>query len=293
MKKKISNLEKGQRADIGDLTIYRILPNRNSAAVGPFVFLDHIAPKVHLAHTNEKSRGTGEHPHRGIATLTYILHGEAEHFDSMGNNAIVKSGGIQWMKAGNGIIHDESLVPDPNDQQRLTHAFQFWINLPPKNKAESPQYIAVQADDVPKRILHSHAGWLKVIVGEYENLKSIIPGYSIQYIYHLHLEPGRQFSMNTKEGLEYAAFLPELGAMINGNNFSEGVLIEFERNEGEIEVTNTNETAMDILLFGGEPYSDPIVAQGPFVMNTQSEIPAAYNDYHAGKYGKINHALSN
>src|SRR5690349_20512103 len=108
MKKKVSFSTQGNRADIGDYAINRILPNRYADAVGPFVFLDHLLPVIHPADEETKVvNGTGAHPHRGIATLTYILHGEADHFDSRGNHARVASGGVQWMKAGNGIIHDE------------------------------------------------------------------------------------------------------------------------------------------------------------------------------------------
>ena len=144
MKKKTSFSTKGQRADIGDLTIYRRLANRYTDAVGPFVFLDHIAPKLHSSVINT---GTGAHPHRGIATLSYIIEGEDEHFDSAGNYAKVFSGGIQWMKAGNGIMHDETLNVDSRQKNNRTHAFQFWINLPSKNKAEKPEYLAVAFDN--------------------------------------------------------------------------------------------------------------------------------------------------
>ena len=96
MKKQISFSGKGSRADIGEITIFRILPNRYADAVGPFVFLDHIAPKI---HTSANKSGTGAHPHRGIATLTYVLNGEDQHADSAGNTATVYSGCVQWMKA--------------------------------------------------------------------------------------------------------------------------------------------------------------------------------------------------
>lgn len=175
MKKETSFSTKGQRADIGDLTIYRLLANRYTDAVGPFVFLDHIIPKVHSSSMNS---GTGGHPHRGIATLSYIIEGEDEHFDSAGNYAKVYSGGIQWMKAGNGIIHDETLNVDSQTGTNRTHAFQFWINLPSKNKAEKPEYLAIQSDEVPQKKLPNDSGWIKVIVGSYEDLNSKIPNYS-------------------------------------------------------------------------------------------------------------------
>ena len=93
-----------------------------------------------------------------------------------------------------------------------------------------------------------------------------------------------------EKGLEYAAFLPLTNAVINDNEFHKGEFIEFDRNEGTIEINNNSEVASDIILFGGERYTEPIVAQGPFVMNTQTEIAGAYKDFHAGKYGDINYS---
>src|SRR6266705_2697857 len=106
------------------MTIYRMLPNRYADAVGPFVFLDHIGPTKHAANEAIQKNGNGAHPHRGIATLTYLLNGEEEHFDSQGNYGKINSGGIQWMKAGNGIVHDGNFNVDPNTNDRLTHGFQ-------------------------------------------------------------------------------------------------------------------------------------------------------------------------
>ena len=287
MKKKISFSSRGGRADIGGLVIHRILPNRYADAVGPFVFLDHLVPVEHSADKPRMKAGGGAHPHRGIATLTYVLQGEGEHFDSRGNYAKVFSGGVQWMKAGNGIIHDETMNPEIHTGNPRMHGFQFWINLPAEIKKEEPAYLSVNANEVPQMQLSEDRGWLKVIVGAYEQLVSKIPGYSRQYLYHIHLNAGKQFSLLTEKGLEYAAFLPVHDAIINDIKFTAGDFIEFDREEGTIEINNTSESAGDIILFGGEKYNEPIVAQGPFVMNTFHEISEAYNDFYAGKYGKI------
>jgi Pirin-related protein len=284
MKKKISLSTNGQRADIGDLTIYRILANKYTEAIGPFIFLDHIIPKGHSGFTNS---GTGAHPHRGIATLSYIIEGEDEHFDSAGNYAKVHSGGIQWMKAGNGIIHDETLNVDSQTKSNQTHAFQFWINLPSKNKAEKPEYLAIQSNEVPNKPLPNDSGWIKNIAGSYEDLSSVIPNYSQQFLYHIHLESGKKFTISIDEKIEVAAFLPTKNAIVNDVEFQSGEFIEFDRIAGELTFENSLPEATDIILFGGEPYTEPIVAEGPFVMNTESEITAAYRDFHAGKYGKI------
>lgn len=290
MKKKISFSGKGQRANIGKMTIHRMLPNRYTNAVGPFVFLDHMGP---LILTKEMRAGTGAHPHRGIATLTYVLSGEGEHFDSAGNHSIVRSGGIQWMKAGSGIIHDETPNPDSGTENTYMHGFQFWINLPSKIKTEKPEYMGIQANEVPKSVLPDSSGWLKVIVGSYERLKSKIPNYSEQFLYHILLKSNQLFSVSFPEKTEVAAFLPTQNAILNDTELPAGEFIAFDREAGEVEIKNTSKEAIDILLFGGEHYDEPIVAMGPFVMNTEHEISQAYNDFYAGKYGEIDYSVKN
>jgi redox-sensitive bicupin YhaK (pirin superfamily) len=286
MKKKSSFSTQGQRADIGDLVIYRMLANRYADAVGPFVFLDHIAPKL---QTKINKEGTGAHPHRGIATLSYIINGEDEHFDSAGNYAMVHSGGVQWMNAGNGIIHDETLNFDSRTDSKLTHAFQFWINLPSKIKAEKPSYIAIEGNEVPVKTLPDGRGWIKVIVGSFEELSSVIPNYSEQFLYHIHLEPGASFTIDFADKLEVAAFLPILPSLINDEKFNGGDFVEFDRKAGSLELINDNPKACDYLLFGGEAYLEPIIAEGPFIMNAESEITQAYRDFHNGVYGEIDY----
>src|SRR5205085_5479614 len=233
-KKKISFSTQGYRADIGKISIHRMLPNRYADAVGPFVFLDHIGPTIHAANEPIQKNGNGAHPHRGIATLTYLLNGEEEHFDSKGNYGKINSGGIQWMKAGNGIIHDGNFHVDPQTNELLTHGFQFWINLPSKNKAEAPQHLAIQANEVPQHNLSDNRGWIKVIVGAYENMTSKIPTYTKQFLYHIHLETGKQFSLTSENGLEYA-LLSLHDAVINDTRFEKANFIEFDRHEGTIE----------------------------------------------------------
>lgn len=291
MKRKISFTTKGKRADIGAYKIIRLLPTSNLPSVGPFVFLDHVPPVKHLPDEPLKVvDGSGAHPHRGIATLTYILNGEADHHDSKGHNAIVHSGGAQWMKAGNGIIHDEAMNVDSETNDLLTHAFQFWINLPSKQKTESPEYLPVQADEIPKKLLGDNAGWIKIIAGNFEEMVSRIPSYSKQFLYHIHLEMGKQFVLAAEKDVEYAAFLPLHDAVINDIPIRKEELMSFDVNEGDIEIRNNTNAPIDVILFGGEKYNEPIVFGGPFVMNSEKEVAQAYEDFHAGKYGKIIYA---
>lgn len=285
MKKETSFSTKGSSAAVGPLSIQRMLPNRYASQIGPFVFLDYVLP---TAKETISTRGPGAHPHRGIATLTYILRGELEHFDSAGNEAEIRSGGVQWMNSGSGIIHDENLNSDSQTDSKFIEGFQFWINLPAKNKVEKPEHIAVQANEVPIKILPDEVGWLKVIVGNYGNLSSAIPNYSVQFLYHIQLKTGKQFSIEFDNEIEVAALLLSQNVTLNETEFQAGEFVEFDKVAGEIEIKNTSTETIDILLFGGEQYPEPIVAEGPFVMNSQQEIITAYRDFYAGKYGVIN-----
>lgn len=284
MKKTTSFSTRGNSTSVGPISIQRMLPNRYADKVGPFVFLDYVVPVIKEKITKN---GMGAHPHRGIATLTYILQGEVEHFDSAGNKGKIYSGGAQWMKAGNGIIHDENLNYDSRSESKYVQGFQFWINLPAKNKAERPAHIAVQADELPKKELPNESGWLKVVVGNYEELSSKIPNYSTQFLYHIQLQADKQFSLGIEDKIEVAAFLPAQNVILNDTEFQAGEFIEFDKVAGEIEIKNTSLITIDILLFGGEEYTEAVVAEGPFVMNSQAEIATAYRDFYAGKYGEI------
>ena len=287
MKKGITMSGRGQRADIGETAIFRILPNRWVRSVGPFVFLDYIFPQIN--DQSLQTPGKGAHPHRGIATLSYILQGENKHFDSAGHFAKVGPGGIQWMKAGKGIIHYETLLPNPASDSRIIEGFQCWINLPGKHKSENPEWLAIQAEDVPKKDLAHGAGSIKIIAGRYKELQSIIPEFSDQFFYHIQLNAGGHFTMDTKDPFEYGLFLPDHEALINETDVSAGVFILFANDNGKIEISNPNDYIIDILIFGGAPYNEPIVAEGPFVMNTREELAEAYQDFYLGKYGEIDY----
>lgn len=277
--KKIAFSWSGQRADIGDIVIYRMLPNRYTQAVGPFVFLDHLAPAI---HTKSDKNDTGAHPHRGIATFSYLFSGENEHFDSLGNHQRVRNGGIQWMKAGNGIVHDEKIHPAENEK---VHGVQFWINLPSAIKAETPDYRAIQPEDIP--VVQLNEAKIKVLLGQYEDKRAEIPVFNGEFLLHVEIIPGKEWQITTKEGIEYGALLPTSDAIINETTFSAGDFIEFDRNGGSIQIKNNHSQSLHLLLFGGDPYTEPIVADGPFVMNSHAEIGLAYREFFAGKYGSI------
>ncbi|ETZ23021.1 hypothetical protein [Pedobacter sp. V48] len=118
-------------------------------------------------------------------------------------------------------------------------------------KAEKPEYLAIEGNDVPYKALADGKGWIKVIAGAFEDLTSLIPNYSEQFLYHIHLEPGMVFSIDPADKLEVAIYLPEQPAIINDEKFNAGDFIEYDRNAGTIELNNENQEACDFILFGG------------------------------------------
>ncbi len=290
MNRNIEFTYRGRKGSIGEMTIMHMLPNSRMQSVGPFVIADLMRRMHFKARPPKMPDGHGAHPHRGIATFTYLLHGEIEHFDSRGHHGIVADGGGQWMNAGNGIIHDENFSQAFQKSGGPLLGVQFWINLPAKEKGGAPDYMAVQDADLPKIELTGGAGIFKIVVGSYEGQTSRIKTFSRQFLYHIRLMPGKTFTMRTQHGLEYAVLLAGGSATINGSDLKEADFAVFGQEGDSISCSNNGDATADILIFGGEPYSEPIAAHGPFVMNTETEIMEAYADYRVGKYGKVDHS---
>jgi redox-sensitive bicupin YhaK (pirin superfamily) len=285
MIKAIKHIDGGSNSAVGDYLVNRLLPEHDVQAVGPIVFLDHLYPTEVKSDASTSPDGSFAHPHRGIATFSYVFEGGLSHYDSQGNFNQIGAGGIQWMKAGRGIIHDE--LPYAVTPDRKFHSLQFWINLPSAIKQEAPDYMAVQAADVPEVELPGNNGKLRVLLGDFGCTSSLVKTYSPQFIYHLKLNPKSAYHLPVKTGMEYAAFVPSEEVFINGDAVGKSKITIFEDGGDEIEFRNPNIAVANVLVFGGAPYGEAIVSRGPFVMNTHGEIATAYRDFFDGKYGHI------
>ncbi len=274
---------------LGPLDIVRALPNRATQGVGPVIFLDHVLEKSFAPNELPTPDGSFAHPHRGIATFSYLLQGEIMHFDSNGGHGLVKAGGVQWMNAGNGIIHDEMMPAEFRELGGDFHALQFWVNLPSKQKAEDPGYMPVSSDDLPVISLADGDVTLKVLLGEYQGEKSPIPTFSEQFIWHIQIKPGAELILPTITGHEYAAYLPAGRAIVNHGEASAKQFLLFGEDGDTIKIENPTREGLNLFLFGGEPYWEAMVSHGPFVMNSSAEIHQAYADHRAGKYGQIDY----
>ncbi len=294
MKKKIVFQYAGQSEKMGFMSIKRSLPNRFVDTVGHFTFLDQMPYQANDTEWLQKELnaivpGSFAHPHRGIATVSYIIKGTVEHFDSAGNHGIVQDGGIQWMKAGNGIIHDEIIHVNKDSAITEQLGLQFWMNLPAKNKAEKPEYLSLQAQEIPEILLPENKGKIKVLIGELDGSESKIPTYAKSFLYHLELNGGKSHAISIDKNDESAIALIRGEAEVSNTEIKSNDLIVFDKVGDVIEIENKGNESIDVMVFGGAPYTEPIVFGGPYVMNTQAEITQANTDYYAGKYGTIDY----
>lgn len=272
---------------IGPFTIARAIPNPAVPFVGPILLLDHLPPRMIAPGEISDPDGSFAHPHRGIATFSYVLEGALTHVDSSGGHGTITAGGVQWMKAGNGIVHDERIAADLQNQGGRLHSFQFWINLPARHKAEPAEYMPVPAADLPVVPLPGGRAHLKVLLGKYDGAASPIPTFAEEFIWHVRVEPLGSAGVTLSTGLPVAGFLPGQSANVSGAKVAAHRLFVLGDQGAEIEIANPSSDALDVLLFGGAPIAEPIAMRGPFVMNTEAELAEAFREYRAGKYGRI------
>jgi redox-sensitive bicupin YhaK (pirin superfamily) len=277
----------GRNAKVGDFLANRLLPGGHCHKVGPFVLLDHLYPAIQKSRVSDPGARLNAHPHRGIATLTYSLSGSVQHFDSCNHKAIVDEGGAHWMKAGKGIVHQERPAPEFQRRGGILHTLQFWINLPSINKKEDPEYLAITSADIPEAQLPDNAGSFRVVLGQSGELTSPVKTFLNEFNYHIRLNPKSSFSYVLKPDLEYAVFVPAKEIHVNGVVTGKSHLLVLTGDCEAIHLYNPDIAVAHAFIFGGSEYREPIVAEGPFVMNSRAEIIQAYDDFFEGRYGSI------
>lgn len=222
-----------------------------------------------------------KHPHRGMETVTYIIDGVLEHYDSEGNGGRLEKGDIQWMTAGSGVIHLES--PPAGE---TVHSLQLWVNLPSDKKMTQPRTQQLQAADVPVR--KEDGVFVRVYSGSSGGQTSSVQNYAPITMLEMVLEPGASFFQELPETYNGFLYILEGSGMFGGNE-REGVngqvlwLGSGQGTEG-ISLRAGSAGSLRLLLYAGEPLKEPVVARGPFVMNTEREITQAFSDYRNGTF---------
>jgi redox-sensitive bicupin YhaK (pirin superfamily) len=252
--------------------------------VSPFLLLDYAGP-ADFAPT-KKPRGVGEHPHRGFETVTIVYRGEVEHRDSTGKGGLIGPGDVQWMTAAAGILHEEFHSDAFTRKGGTLEMVQLWVNLPKRDKDAAPGYQTLLDKDIPSVNLTGEAGNLRVIAGEYAGKRGPARTFTPINIWHLWLRQGGATSLTLPEGHTVGVVVLRGNVRINGGDPArEAQFVLLDRNGGEFTLDADSDAS--VLIVSGEPIDEPVVMQGPFVMNTVGEIKQAMMDFQSGKFGRI------
>lgn len=279
--RKIKNLHAAVFSPIADLDTYRAMPTPSIDQLDPFLFLNHHGPQVYGPNNN--GLPFGPHPHRGFETLTYIFKGDIVHWDSSGAKSVIKEGGIQWMTAGSGLIHSEVSSEEFKKKGGEEEVLQLWLNLPAKYKMTPPKYTGATKDDIPHIKEDGGNVVVNLISGNWGSSKGPVDSLTGLRMTSMNLISEGKLTIDVPEDHQILFYIVKGSVHINGQTAKMHQLVEFKIEKGNLEIKALEDS---LLIFGhGKPFNEPIVAHGPFVMNSQQEIKQAFEDYQSGKMG--------
>lgn len=284
--REVAELLPAQRAVEGDgFVVRRPFPTIARSYVDPFLLWDHMGP---VEHGPGEGVGTPHHPHRGFETVTYLLQGELEHRDSLGNHGFLGEGDTQWMTAGRGVIHKEGPSEAFKARGGTLHGLQLWVNLPAAEKMRPASYQDIRATEVAV-VEPSDGVTARVIAGEAFGVQG--PGRTVTPINYVHLTlaPGSVARTAVPADHNVVAY-PLVGSFsvpsARGDDVvvPEAVMAIFAPGD-QVELHGPADgAAAEVILLTGEPLNEPVVREGPFVMNTRAELLQAFEDYSAGRF---------
>jgi len=285
-RRKCTQIVRGQHAiDGAGVHLRRVLGLRTVKDFDPFLMLDGFDstdPKDYI-------KGFPWHPHRGIETVTYLLQGEIEHGDSLGNKGFIRDLQCQWMTAGSGIIHQEM----PMASERMLGC-QLWINLPQKEKMTQPAYRDIKKEDVS--LIQEANATVRVLSGNYSNRHGTVKGeyIKVQYL-DVALEPDSIWRYQATSN-DQTLFL----YLIDGTLAADEALVDFEEKACAILMSASSSKDSDydevlvkagnkgarFFLIAGKPLNEPVAWGGPIVMNTKEELDEAFRELDNGTFIK-------
>jgi hypothetical protein len=276
----IRRLHAAQRDDIGELTTRRPLPGPALEQIDPFLFLNHHGPQVYPPRNG--GLPFGPHPHRGFETVTFIVDGELAHRDSAGHESVIRAGGVQWMTAGRGIVHAE-LSPDAfrRDGGPL-EILQLWVNLPARLKMSPPAYTGLQRESIPALPTADGRGRVNLIAGHWGGADGPVRSLTGVFMSTVELAAGGRVAFDGTEGRGVFLYVVRGSVEVGGQPVPRFTLAELDDDGDRVELHAADGA---LLLFGhAAPTREPVVAHGPFVMNTREQIAQAIRDYQAGLF---------
>lgn len=268
------------RDDIGDLVTRRPVPGPGLDQMDPFLFLNHHGPQTYPP--NNRGLPFGPHPHRGFETVTFILDGELAHNDSAGGESIIRAGGIQWMTAGSGLIHAELSPAAFKREGGPMEILQLWVNLPSRLKMTKPDYVGLQAADIPTFTTDGGRVTVEPVSGRWGDVTAPIQSLIDIQLAVLKFGPGGVFEAPVARGRTVFLYVVAGSIAVGGAPVETWNLIAL----GDGDAVRMEATSDAVVLLGhADPIGEPVASHGPFVMNTREEIVQAIADYNAGKFG--------
>lgn len=252
--------------------------------LSPFLLLDYAAP--YEFPPGHGKRGVGAHPHKGFETVTVAYQGELEHRDSSGGGGTIGPGDVQWMTAGNGIVHEEFHSGNFTRTGGTLQMVQLWVNLRAKDKRAAPGYQTLLNGQIPTVPLSQDAGTARIIAGGFDHEKGPARTFTPINLWDLQLNAGKSAELPLPEGHSTALLVLSGEVTVNDEQTArEGDLAIFTREGSGLRVKATGNAKL--LVMSGEPIPEPVVGHGPFVMNSRTEIQQAFEQYQLGQMGKL------
>jgi redox-sensitive bicupin YhaK (pirin superfamily) len=261
-------------SDGAGVRMTRLLGTPQAQMFDPFLMLDHF----NSGDAADYMAGFPDHPHRGFQTVTYMLEGRMRHKDNTGREGVIAPGGVQWMKAGRGVVHSEM----PEQTEGHMRGFQLWVNLPAAEKMSAPDYQEFDAGEIP--VEHRDGGVeLKVIAGRTSRgLAGPVAGGAAEALYFdVTIPAGARLDEPLARELNAMIVVFEGAVGVAGQRVA-AISAAFLGGGDAIELTA--ETDARLLVIAGKPLKEPVAWGGPFVMNTREEVAAAFDDFRAGRF---------
>jgi redox-sensitive bicupin YhaK (pirin superfamily) len=270
------------RDDIADLQTWRAMPTQYLDHLDPFLFLNHHGRQVYPP--DNRGLPFGPHPHRGFETVTFILEGDIAHRDSGGHESVIGPQGVQWMTAGRGLVHSETSSEQFKKAGGPLEVLQLWVNLPARLKMTEPRYIGLQGDVIPAFAEDAGRVSIQLISGAWQDKRGPINTLTDISCMTLRLQADARLQLSIALDHNVFFYVVRGNVQVNGRTVGERHLADFDHDGEQLEIVAAQDSV--ILLCHAAPFGEPIVAHGPFVMNTQEEILQAIRDYQAGHFGR-------
>jgi redox-sensitive bicupin YhaK (pirin superfamily) len=270
--------------------VRRAFAGVDMATLDPFIHMDQMGE---VEYAPGEPKGTPWHPHRGFETVTYMIDGEMAHQDSNGGGGLITNGDTQWMTAGSGLLHIETPPEHVVTSGGLFHGFQLWVNLPRSKKLTTPRYQDIRAGKVALLSSPDGGALLRVIAGEVAGHEG--PGVTHTPIALVHATLTAGASLTLPWRPDFNALVYVLGGRgtvgAEARSIQSGQLAVFGAGESITVAADARQESrspdLDVLILGGLPIREPVVAYGPFVMNTRAEVMQAFEDFQKGRLGTI------